>query len=1507
MPLQWHHLRPWNGSQHAAFEALCCQLAENHPAPAGSRFTRKGTPDGGVECFWQLPDGSEWAWQAKFFLSPPDSGQWGQLDESVRTALARHPHLARYFICLPMDRPDARIASQQSMLDRWNERVQRWKEWAAEQGRYVEFEYWGDHELLSRLSQEEHRGRQKFWFQEELLSERWLQQKWQEAHRSAGERYTPEVHVPLPIANPLEALGRTAAFSSWLSEIYGHYSRIGSARTAVSKLQCPLEQATVRETLTTAEETWKEVEARPDELIPWNKVKEAFEQAAAMMDSVTDSLRKVAQAWREENPQASGYGNPFSEALNNASSSAYGLRHLAELADSQRAQASNAVAICIAGEAGTGKTHLLCDMAKARLQSGTPTVLLMGEQFAAPDPLQEIPYLLGLDITFEEFLGALSAVAQARGRRALLMIDALNESRDRSRWQRRFMSLLTRVEQYPWVRLVVSVRTTYEDLVIPKEAWQHGLVRVEHEGFGDETYEATRRYFNAYGIQQPTVPMLNPEFRNPLFLKLFCKGLKAKGLHIIPLGLEGITAIFRFLIDAINERLAQPDRLDFDPRDQLVWQAVQRIAQALVVGHGRFLPLTEVKALLADLLPSTGYERSLFRQLVAEGLLVENRYQDWENGIQVEGVRFSYERLTEHLIAQHLLNTHLNAERPKETFRRNGPFRQYLHSERSCYRYRGVIEALSIQIPERIDRELIELTPHLARHRVLCEAFIASLTLRRPDAIKPRKFINIANRYVLRWRDLDGDLLDALLTVAAHPRHVLNADFLHRLLMRRTMPDRDAWWSVFLFGRYGNEDAVDRLIDWAWHPADKAHVEDEAIRLAGTALAWFMTCSHRFLRDRATKAMVNILGGRLDIVAQLLQQFHGVNDLYVTERLYAVAYGCAMRSRDQSGLQSLAQKVYDLVFREGEPPVHILLRDYARGVIEVALAQSLPVDVNTVQLRPPYRSTWIRNIPTVEDIKEWESEAENDKWGSKSAIIDSVSHKMWDFSNYVVGKASSFQWTSRPLYGPYLPTHKEVCQTFEASLTKRQRAAFIQLTNIRANVKHIKFMRGLPVYVDEIPISHSTDEQLDDGLRHFEEHFARTLGKQKRGVFEREIAHYLDSPRQSQTEELDFDLAAGKRWMVKRVFDLGWTVERFGEFDRMAGYRDSGRAAKKAERMGKKYQWLAYHEFLARVADNFEYRADAVTRWNTGAHQKYDGPWQMWLRDIDPSWVIPTARTEGFRPCSCWWNPVSIKGWGEEMSHLEWLQSEESVPDLTPLFDVVDVQGKRWINLHGSFHYEPEHGKAHGINRQLWVLVNAYILRKEDLEVLYSWATQQRYMSRWMPEPYESHHTFIGEYPWSHAAREQFFFPESEWRTICEDRNPPPVEVLVPAADYNKASSDFDCSVEERASATLPTAWLFRHLGLVWHGREGEYHDVQGRLVTQDPSVHTSGPSALLIERDSLMNLLEREGMALIWTVLGEKQLTGGNAPGWMELNGAYKLTPNGLEGIVRSEFRDRA
>ena len=210
MTLDWKSIRPLNGGRDKGFEELCAQLAQAE-GPSGSTFVRKGTPDAGVECYAILSDGSEWAWQSKYFYELGDS-QWSQIDGSVKTALKKHPKLVRYFVCVPVDRADPRIEGRRSAKERWDDHVAKWNGWASDRGMTVEFIYWGSHELLERLARPEHVGRIRFWFDVRGFDAAWLTARLDEAVLSAGPRYNPEVHVDLPILWEFEAFGRTDRF-----------------------------------------------------------------------------------------------------------------------------------------------------------------------------------------------------------------------------------------------------------------------------------------------------------------------------------------------------------------------------------------------------------------------------------------------------------------------------------------------------------------------------------------------------------------------------------------------------------------------------------------------------------------------------------------------------------------------------------------------------------------------------------------------------------------------------------------------------------------------------------------------------------------------------------------------------------------------------------------------------------------------------------------------------------------------------------------------------------------------------------------------------------------------------------------------------------------------------------------------------------------------------------------------------------------------------------------------
>ncbi len=77
------------------------------------------------------------------------------------------------------------------------------------------------------------------------------------------------------------------------------------------------------------------------------------------------------------------------------------------------------------------------------------------------------------------------------------------------------------------------------------------------------------------------------------------------------------------------------------------------------------------------------------------------------------------------------------------------------------------------------------------------------------------------------------------------------------------------------------------------------------------------------------------------------------------------------------------------------------------------------------------------------------------------------------------------------------------------------------------------------------------------------------------------------------------------------------------------------------ERIGKKYQWIAYHELLARLSDNVHW----IDRGYSDIEDyEYFGPWQMNDRNIDPTvWV--RSNGEGnpvFNETSSWWQSYSF-------------------------------------------------------------------------------------------------------------------------------------------------------------------------------------------------------------------------------------------------------------------------
>ena len=209
----------------------------------------------------------------------------------------------------------------------------------------------------------------------------------------------------------------------------------------------------------------------------------------------------------------------------------------------------------------------------------------------------------------------------------------------------------------------------------------------------------------------------------------------------------------------------------------------------------------EAKIIVNSFLPNREYPDTLFYNLLAEGLLSEDliyrpsedEYEEQNQGVNI--IKFPYEKFSDHLIVRYLLKNHLDKDNPTTSFDENKPLGRLVAAR---WNRQGLLEALFIQIPELLGKEVMELTSMpLWRFE---RPFLQSLIWRNPTKItqKTKDYID----EIFQEEGNEKKVYNVLLTVATDPEHPLNAKYLHRHLINLRMPDRDAIWSIYLFDQY---------------------------------------------------------------------------------------------------------------------------------------------------------------------------------------------------------------------------------------------------------------------------------------------------------------------------------------------------------------------------------------------------------------------------------------------------------------------------------------------------------------------------------------------------------------------------------------------------------------------------------------------------------------------------------------------------------------------------------
>jgi hypothetical protein len=197
-------LRTWEGEQSRAFEELSFQLLKGQ-VPAGIRAIRTGNPDGGVEWYATLPDGTEVGWQAKHVKGI--DALLTAMTDSVKRAVKERPDLRTLTFVISWNLATGTSGGERkSQRKKYEDKVKTWQQKIPGADK-ITFELVQGSELLDELAKPEHRGRQWFWWNALTLGQKWLEQRYQEQADAASQKYRPDLQVDVPIQEDLLALG----------------------------------------------------------------------------------------------------------------------------------------------------------------------------------------------------------------------------------------------------------------------------------------------------------------------------------------------------------------------------------------------------------------------------------------------------------------------------------------------------------------------------------------------------------------------------------------------------------------------------------------------------------------------------------------------------------------------------------------------------------------------------------------------------------------------------------------------------------------------------------------------------------------------------------------------------------------------------------------------------------------------------------------------------------------------------------------------------------------------------------------------------------------------------------------------------------------------------------------------------------------------------------------------------------------------------------------------------
>ncbi|MGO2242321.1 MAG: hypothetical protein ACTH5D_11240 [Halomonas sp.] len=608
--------------------------------------------------------------------------------------------------------------------------------------------------------------------------------------------------------------------------------------------------------------------------------------------------------------------------------------------------------VAVLADAGGGKTHMAAELSSA--QENRPAgILLHGRNFHRGQDQNDLARQFLVNGTpldsMEKMLASLDAAAKRAGCILPLVIDGLNEAENPKEWKDLLSYIQTVVKNYPNVLVVCTLRTgehkrpywsvdetetreTFAVQSLPEDIW-----KFECEGFGENVYDAIKKYFEYYKIDCESGVEIPTGFLNhPLNLRIFCDVINPKRDHVVEINYfpASLAHLFDELLQNTCNRIATMKNFSYSSQD--LKKAVYQLGISLWESKDREIDDATYRDLIND--SGRNWNESVINLFAQEGIIFRNPAQELGKYV----ITPVYDALGGHIIADALLKKHAQ-DRSFEWFNTPSVMSAFGGENSHSLAY-DTFKSLVALVPSRMyGEQLWKNVPEPYKQRALLHA--AELNAEHLDdgtVSELASLINNKSEKVLK-------IFSRLWLTKGVLKHPLNADFLDFVLSKMSVDERDLSWTEWVRNEQGRDKKCLipelSLLEDKWK--EDTTFRSDSDRLRARAIKWLLTSTDHPLRNTATKALYWYGRGDPEFLFNETIKSFETNDPYVPERMLAASYGVGMSLSTQlpndplftSGvLLKFAGRIFEAMFKDDAKhyTAHQHMRDFSSRIIELA-------------------------------------------------------------------------------------------------------------------------------------------------------------------------------------------------------------------------------------------------------------------------------------------------------------------------------------------------------------------------------------------------------------------------------------------------------------------------------------------------------------------------------------------------------------------------------------------